>query len=118
MTDVISTDLRAVMRRLRLGKLLDTLPERLALARQQKMPHQDFLSTLLSDECPRRDAEASKTRAQRAMLDPEMALERWDATAKVTYDEALLSEPLSLRFVDAHRHETLAGAVRVSNASI
>lgn len=118
MTDLISTDLKAVMRRLRLGKLLDTLPERLALARQHKTPHQDFLFTLLADECQRRDSAASTTRAQRALLDPEMVLERWDPTAKVTYDEALLSELVSLRFVEAHRHATIVGPVGVGKTFI
>src|SRR5947209_352321 len=41
--DVITSDLKAVLRRLKLGRLLDTLPERLVLARQQQLPHQDFL---------------------------------------------------------------------------
>jgi len=41
--DPVSTDLKATLRRLKLGRMLDTLPERLVLARQQKMPHQDFL---------------------------------------------------------------------------
>lgn len=118
MTDVISTDLKAVMRRLRLGKLLDTLPERLALARQHKTPHQDFLFTLLSDECQRRDSAASTTRAQRALLDPEMMLERWDPTAKVTYDEELLAELVSLRFVEAHRHVTIVGPVGVGKTFV
>lgn len=113
MTDLISTDLKAVMRRLRLGKLLDTLPERVALARQQKMAHQDFLFLLLSDEVQRRDSAASASRAQRALLDPEMVLERWDQTAKVKYDETLLSELVSLRFVEAHRHATIVGPVGV-----
>jgi len=117
-SDLISADLKAVMRRLRLGKLLDTLPERLALARQQKTPHQDFLFTLLSDECQRRDSAASTTRAQRALLDPEMVLERWDPTARVTYDEALLAELVSLRFVEAHRHVTIVGPVGVGKTFI
>jgi DNA replication protein DnaC len=115
---LISADLKAVMRRLRLGKLLDTLPERLALARQQKTPHQDFLFTLLSDECQRRDSAAATTRAERALLDPEMVLERWDPTAKVTYDEALLAELVSLRFVEAHRHVTIVGPVGVGKTFI
>lgn len=118
MSDLISTDLKAVMRRLRLGKLLDTLPERLALARQQKTPHQDFLFALLSDECQRRDSAASTMRAQRALLDPNMVLERWDATAKVTYDEELLAELVSLRFVEAHRHVTIVGPVGVGKTFI
>lgn len=113
MTDSISTDLKAVMRRLRLGKLIDTLPERLALARQQKTPHQDFLLLLFSDEVSRRDSASSTTRAERAMLDPEMRLERWDPTAKVAYDEALLAELVSTRFIDEHRHVTIVGPVGV-----
>ena len=35
--EVISPELRTMMRRLKLGRLLDTLPERLVLARQQQM---------------------------------------------------------------------------------
>lgn len=38
-TDVIATDLRAVLRRLKLSPILETLPERLALARQQQIAH-------------------------------------------------------------------------------
>jgi DNA replication protein DnaC len=117
-SDMISTDLKAVMRRLRLGKLIDTLPERLALARQQKMPHQDFLFGLLSDECQRRDSAASTLRSERALLDPEMLLERWDPTAKVTYDEALLAELVSLRFIEAHRHAAIVGPVGVGKTFI
>jgi DNA replication protein DnaC len=111
--DEIHSDLKTVMRRLRLGKLLDTLPERLALARQQKMAHQDFLFLLLTDEVQRRDSAASTTRAQRAQLDPEMQIERWDATAKVKLDQTLLNELASLRFVETHRHIAIVGPVGV-----
>ena len=36
-TDPISTDLKQVMRQLKLGRMLDTLPERLTLAHQQHL---------------------------------------------------------------------------------
>jgi hypothetical protein len=49
-TEIISPDLKTTLRRLRLSRILDTLPERLVLARQQKMPHQDWLLLILSDE--------------------------------------------------------------------
>jgi len=111
--DDIHADLKAAMRRLKLGKLLDTLPERLALARQQKMTHQDFLFLLLSDEIQRRDSVSSIIRAQRAQLDPQMQLENWDATAKVKLDQTLLSELVSLRFVETHRHVAIVGPVGV-----
>lgn len=34
----VSAELKALMRRLKLGQLLDTLPERLALARTNRLP--------------------------------------------------------------------------------
>jgi hypothetical protein len=55
-TDVINPDLKTILRRLKLSRMLDTLPERLTLARQQKMPHQDLLLQVLSDEVARRDS--------------------------------------------------------------
>ena len=41
---VVDADLRKLMRSLKLGRMLDTLPERLALAKQQSLPYVDFLS--------------------------------------------------------------------------
>jgi hypothetical protein len=38
-TETISPDLRTVLRRLKLSRMLDTLPERLVLARQQQLPY-------------------------------------------------------------------------------
>lgn len=112
-TDTISPDLRATLRRLKLGRVLDTLPDRLVLARQQKMPHQDFLLLLLADEVSRRDSLGVTLRAQRARLDPAMQLEAWDPTATVTFDRTLLNELASLRFLDAHAHVAIVGPVGV-----
>jgi len=112
-TETIDADLVALLRRLKLGKLLDTMPERLSLARQQKMPHQDFLTLLLADEVSRRDSNAAAIRSQRARLDPSMQLERWDETATVTFDRALLNELASLRFLEAHAHVAIVGPVGV-----
>ncbi len=111
--DVISPDLKAVLRRLKLGRLLDTLPERFVLARQQQLPHQDFLLLALSDEVARRDSAAVTLRATQAQLDPTMTLEQWDPTAKVTYDRALWNELVSLRFIAAHAHVAIVGPVGV-----
>jgi DNA replication protein DnaC len=108
-TDIISPDLKAILRRLRLSRILDTLPERLVLARQQKMPHQDWLLLILSDEATRRDSLAVTLRVQKAHLDPSMHLEAWDPTAKVTFDRALLNELTSLRFLDSHAHVAIVG---------
>jgi len=111
--DPISADLKTVLRRLKLSRLLDTLPERLTLARQQKLPPQDFLLLVLADEVSRRDSLAATLRAQRAGLDPAAQLEHWDPTAKVTFDRALLNELTALRFLESHHHVTLVGPVGV-----
>lgn len=91
-TDTITPDLTRVLRRLKLGQLLDTLPERLSIARQQQMPHQDFLLLVLSDEVSRRDSAAVTLRATQAHLDPTMTIEQCDPSAKVSYDRALWNE--------------------------
>ena len=114
----LSPDLRAVLRRLKLSRMTDTLAERCVLARKQKMPHQDFLLLVLADEASRRDSQSSLLRAQRAHLDPSMHFEAWDATARVTYDRALLNELASLRFLEARAHVTLVGPVGVGKTFI
>lgn len=111
--DVVSAELKTVLRRLKLSGMLATLADRLALSRQQKMPHQDFLLMALSDEASRRDSLGASLRAAKARLDPEMQLESWDATAKVTYDKALLNEIVSLRFIEANAHVAMVGPVGV-----
>jgi DNA replication protein DnaC len=93
--------------------MLDTLPERFTLARQQKMPHQDFLLLALSDEASRRDGQAATLRAQRAHLQPDCQLERWDETTKAEFDRPLLNELASLRFLESHHHVAIVGSVGV-----
>ena len=112
-TEIISPELKTILRRLRLSRILDTLPERLGLARQQKIPHQDWLLLILSDEASRRDSLAITLRVQKAHLDPNMRMEVWDATAKVTFDQALLNELGSLRFLDSHAHVAIVGPTGV-----
>ena len=110
---VISPELRALLRRVKLGQLLDTLPERLALAKSQGLGHGEFLELVLSDEVTRRDATSAERRARAAGLDPEMRLERFDASAAITYDHQLLDEMFSLRFVEAGHNALLLGPVGV-----
>ena len=111
--DIISTDLRQVLSRLKLSRLLDTLPERLTLARQQKMTHQDFLLLVLQDEVTRRDTQAAGLRATKAHLDPAHHLENWDETAQVTFDREVLNELMSLRFLESNHNVSIVGPVGV-----
>ena len=100
LSEALSPDLKKVLRRLKLGQMQATLPERLLLARQRKMPHETFLLQVLADECQRRDQISADTRAHKGRLDPTMVLEAWDDTAKITYDGVLWGELCTLRFLE------------------
>lgn len=110
-TNPLDIDLRAALKKLKFGKMLDTLPERLAIAKQQKMGHQELLLLILHDEISRRESAAAASRSERAHLDPEMQLERWDSTAKVNYDKDVWNDLVTLRFLDEHAHVAIVGPV-------
>jgi DNA replication protein DnaC len=109
----ISLDLVTSLKRLRLGGLIPTLAERFILAEKEDTPYEDLLLLLLTDEISRRDSNAASRRADLAGLDPDMVLERWDKTAKVTYDRRVMNELVSLRFVEDHRNVVILGPVGV-----
>jgi DNA replication protein DnaC len=109
----ISGELIAALKRLRLGGLLPTLADRFVLAEKEDTPYEDLLLMLLVDEISRRDSTASIRRADEAGLDPDMVLERWDKSAKVTYDRRVMNELSSLRFVEDHRNVVILGPVGV-----
>lgn len=89
------------------------LPERLALAKTNKLSHAEFLQIVLSDEITRRDTASATLRAKTASLDPAMNFDLWDPTAAVTYDHKLLDELASLRFVDGANNVIVMGPVGV-----
>ena len=78
---VIDADLRKLMRALKLGRMLDTLPERLALAKQQSLPYIDFLSLVFADEVERRDRTSADLRSKTAKLDPAMRIETFSSVS-------------------------------------
>ena len=112
-TPVVTAELRSLLRRVKLGKALNTLPERLALAHSRGLGHAEFLELVLSDEVTRRDTHSAELRARTAGLDPAMRLENWDHTAAVGYDRAVLDELFSLRFVEAGHGALILGPVGV-----
>jgi DNA replication protein DnaC len=109
----VTPELRALLRRVKLGRRLDTLPERLALAATGGMGHAEFLESVLADEVTRRETTSAGRRARAAGLDPTMTLDRWDDTAKVTYDHAVWNELCSLRVVDSGHNAVVMDPVGV-----
>jgi DNA replication protein DnaC len=116
--DAISPDLRTTLRALKLGQMLATLPDRLTLARQQKMTHADFLELVLADEVARREAKSASLRARAAGLDAGMRLDTWDETAAIRYDRQLWNELASLRFLDGPHGALILGPVGVGKTHL
>jgi hypothetical protein len=65
----IAPDLVRRLKRLRLGGVLPTLPDRATHARQAKLSPIEFLELLLQDEIDRRDSQGLTLRIQAAGFD-------------------------------------------------
>jgi DNA replication protein DnaC len=115
---VIGPELKQALRDLKLGRMLDTLPDRITLARQQQLTHVDFLELVLADEVSRRENTSAGLRARAAGLDPSMRLETWEETGAVRYDRQLWNELVSLRFLDGRHGALILGAVGVGKTHL
>ena len=114
----VTSELKALLRKVKLGRCLDTLPERLALAQTGGLGHAEFLELVLADEVTRRENSSAQLRARAAGLDPAMTLDRWDDTAKITYDHAIWNELWSLRFVESGHNAVVMGPVGVGKTFV
>jgi len=114
----ISAELRRALRDLKLGRMLDTLPQRLRMAREQQLDPEEVLLALLTDETQRRAQQRHQFRARMAGLQPDLVFDRWDATSKVTLDRRLLNELRLMNFVEQHHHVLVVGPVGVGKTMI
>ena len=114
----LNPELITALKRLKLGQIAETLPERLVLADKQEMTFDDVLLLILTDEIARRDGTAADNRARSGKLSPDMRLELWDKTAKVSFNKRMLAELTSLRFLESHRHVVVLGPVGVGKTFV
>ena len=85
-----TVELKQYLKALRLSPLLDTLPERVAYAKGNKLTHLEFMEMVLSDEVERRDQGALARRLQSARVSHDQVMEHFDWDAKITFDRDLL----------------------------
>ncbi len=111
-----TSELKPLLKRLRLGYILDTLPERLALARRDQLDYAAFLEILLADEVTRRDNRNLEIHLQMAGFEEICRLEDFDWSAQVTVDRRLLDAAFSLDFLNRHEHVLLVGPVGVGKS--
>ena len=113
---VTTAELRPLLKRLKLGPMLDTLPERIALARRDGLDYADFLQIVLADEVSRRDHGRLELRLRQAGFEQLCRLEDFDWSAQVRLDRRLLDAACSLRFLDRREHVLLVGPAGVGKS--
>jgi len=111
-----TNELKPLLKRLRLGYLMDTLPERLTLARKDQLDYAAFLQIILSDEVTRRDNRNLEVRLHATGFEEICRLEDFDWSAQVTVDRRLLDAAFSLDFINRHEHVLFVGPVGVGKS--
>jgi DNA replication protein DnaC len=112
----ITSDLKQVLKRLKLSGILPVLPDRLALAKQGHMDYASFLELILSDEIARREQGNLDRRLRQAGFEEVVTLEQWDDSADVKYDRQLVQELFGLHFLQRHEHVLIVGPVGVGKS--
>ena len=111
-----TTDLTPLLKRLKLGAMLPTLPERLSLARRDQLDHAVFLQILLSDEVNRRDTRNLENHLQKAGFEEICRLQDFNWESGVTIDRQLVDTVFSLDFLNRQEHVLLVGPVGVGKS--
>ena len=111
-----TTELKPLLKRLKLGAMLNTLPERLALARREQLDYATFLQILMADEVTRRDHRNLEVRLQKAGFEEICRLEDFDWTAGITMNRRLIDAVFSLDFLNRHEHVLFVGPVGVGKS--
>jgi len=111
-----TNDLSPLLKRLKLGAVLATLPERLALARREQLDYAAFLQIILTDEVNRRDHRRVEMHLLKAGFEETCRFQDFDWTAQVKLDRRLLDAVFSLEFLSRHEHVLLVGPVGVGKS--
>jgi DNA replication protein DnaC len=109
-------DLAPLLKRLKLGRMLPTLPERVSLARRDQLDYLSFLEVILSDEVARRDSNRFRNRILKAGFEQVCRLEDFDWAADISLDRRLIDAVFALDFIDASEHVLLVGPVGVGKS--
>ena len=112
----VTTELKPLLKRLKLGAMMDTLPERLTLARRDQLDYAAFLQILLADEVSRRDNRNLEVRLQKAGFEEICRLEDFDWNAGITLDRRQVDTAFSLDFLSRHEHVLFVGPVGVGKS--
>lgn len=109
----VTNELKLLLKFLRLSPLLDTLPERVTLAKKSGASYLEFLELVFNDEMERRKQGALERRLKNARVTRDEVLERFDWESEVTVDRDKLKALVGLDWVERHENVILTGPVGV-----
>ena len=108
-----NAELSPLLKRLKLSAMLDTLPERIVLARRDQLDYSSFLEIILTDEISRRENRRVEIRVRSAGFEETCRLEDFDWSVAITLDRRLLDAVFSLEFLSRHEPVLLVGPAGV-----
>jgi len=112
----IAPDLVRRLKRLRLGGVLPTLPDRATHARQAKLSPIEFLELRLQDEIDRRDSQGLTLRIQAAGFDEVVTAEDLVWETPVHYDRTRVRDLFRLDWLAAQENVIFCGPVGVGKS--
>ena len=101
------------LKRLRLGPMSATQPERIALARRDQLDYASFLEIIRSDQVNRRADRRLERRRRAAGFEETCRLEDFDWSAAIARDRRLRDAAFALEFLARHEHLLLVGPAGV-----
>ena len=110
--------LSSQLRLLKLGGFLDTLDVRLQQAREEDIPHLEFLQRMVQDEIERREAKKLVNRIRYACFEEEKTLEGFDFSFNPKVRKSHISELSTCLFVEKKEHVLIYGPAGVGKTHI
>jgi DNA replication protein len=114
----LSNELKQTIKQLRLSGVLSTLTERASYAKGAKLSHFEFMELILRDEVDRRQHDSLNRRIQRARLNPQQNIERFDWDVNVSIDRERIKDLFSLNFIDRKENVIFCGPVGVGKTHL
>lgn len=114
----IQHQLAVQLRILKLGGFLDTLDVRLQQAREEEIPHIEFLQRMVQDEIERREAKKLANRIRGACFEEEKTLEGFDFSFNPKIRKSHISELSTCLFVEKKEHVLIYGPAGVGKTHI
>lgn len=114
----VRTELKQVLKKLRLSGILFTLPERVSYARSRKLSHEELLELVLSDEIERRDQGRIERKIRQGLLDHDQTFERFEWDVPITIDREGVKDLFSLSFIGRHENVIICGPVGVGKTHL